>query len=388
MCELLPGVDAKFALHNHPDHDMRPVLAGVMEPTVDMELTVLGAGNGEGTVTVKQIDQTRLVDGVRFTGVTILDSSQRPILPGDSGAPCLFRHNAGRYRMSCIVLSTRGDGREGSAFRASIAERELGITFGDRKKRLLDGIDLASKHLLRSTGPSLKPNSSTGAIEEDWSTVVAGQSAGDAPIVCVVPTTGTIAKGSPVTDAQGVTYTPVRLSGGLSAYRYFQPNNDHYAEILDSRITHERDSSPKTTTAWARVKFIDREQEAPYRDVADLEVRRMTKWGPPLSAPEFEYQVKVNRYGRDTSIPVPVPLPQPGSTPPPPPPDFSNARAVFLPDRLIENKTWTTIWKSGSSQADLGPDFPQRAAAVPGLSPFTMLMSRGRGNDFLGFRSR
>ena len=244
------------------------------------------------------------------------------------------------------------------------------------KQQLLNGIDLACKHLLRSTGPALKPNSSTGSIEEDWNTVIAGQTVGDAPIVCVVPIAGAITKGTPVTDQMGVTYTPVRLPGGLPAYKYFQPNNDHYATILDSRITHDRNSSPKTTTGWVRVKFIDKEQDAPYQDIADLEVRKITRWGPPLSAPEFEYQAKVNRYGRDTTIPVPVPVPPPGSTPPPPPPDFSNARAVFLPDRLIENATWTTIWKSGSSQADLGPNFPQRAAAVPGLSPFTMLMSR------------
>ena len=199
---------------------------------------------------------------------------------------------------------------------------------------------------------------------------------GDAPIVCVVPTTGSIAKDAPVTDAKGVTYTPVLLPGGLSAYKYFQPNNAYYATIVDRQITHSRTSRPKTTTGWVRVKFIDKEQDAPYQDIMEMEVRKITRWGSPLSAPEFEYQAKVNRYGRDTTIPVPVPVPPPGSIPPPPPPDFSNARAVFLPDRLIENTSWTTIWKSGSSQADLGPNFPQRAAAVPGLSPFTMLMSR------------
>ena len=226
------------------------------------------------------------------------------------------------------------------------------------KRRLLDGIDLACKHLLRSTGPALVPNPLTGAIEEDWNTVVIGQTVGDAPIVCVVPTTGTITKGTPVTDEKGVTYTPVRLPGGLSSYKYFQPNNDYYATIVDSRLTHSRTSSPKTTTGWVRVKFIDKDQLDSSQDIMEMEVRKITKWGPPLSAPEFEYQAKVNSYGSG----------------------FSSTRAVFLPDRLIESTNWTTIWKSGSSQADLGPNFPQRAAAVPGLSPFTMLMSsRGYG---------
>ena len=222
------------------------------------------------------------------------------------------------------------------------------------KEQLRDGINLASKHLLRSTDPTLKPNTSTGAVEEDWDSVVVGQSVGDAPIVCVVPNTGSITKGTPVTDRMGVTYTPVRLPGGLSAYKYFQPNNDYYATIVDNRLTHSRTSFPKTTTGWVRVKFIDKERPAGSQDVMELEVRKVTRWGSPLTAPEFEYQAKVNSYGSG----------------------FTSARAVFLPDRLIERTSWTTIWKSGSSQADLGPNFPQRAAAVPGLSPFTMLMSR------------
>ena len=222
------------------------------------------------------------------------------------------------------------------------------------KIQLLDGINLASKHLLRSTGPSLKPNSSTGAIEEDWETVVVGQSVGDAPIICVVPTTGTIGKQSQVTDVKGVTYTPVRLPGGLSAYKYFQPNNDHYATILDSRITHNWNGSPKTTTSWVRVKYIDKDQPDNSQDIIELEVRKTTRWGPSLSMPEFEYEVKVNSYGLR----------------------FSSARAVFLPDRLIENTAWTTIWKSGLGQAALGPDFPQRAAAVPGLSNYLKMARR------------
>ena len=202
---------------------------------------------------------------------------------------------------------------------------------------------------------------------------------GDAPIVCVVPITGAIGKGNQITDQMGVTYTPVRLPNGLSAYKYFQPNNDHYARVVDSSLTHDRNSSAKTTTGWVRVKFIDKDQPSRFQEIMELEVKKITRWGPPLAAPEFEYQVKVNSYGyeeRPIPNPVPVPpqVPSPDDTPPRP--NFNNARAVFLPDRLIESTSWTTIWKSGSSQADLGPNFAQRAAAVPGLSPFTMLMAR------------
>ena len=242
------------------------------------------------------------------------------------------------------------------------------------KEKLLNGIELACAHLFRSTGPRLLPDPITGLIEEDWNSVVVGQSVGDAPIVCVVPPNG-VQVGSDsraTTDPEGVTYTRVLLPDLGGPYKFLQPNNDYYCEIVDSSLATDRTTSPKTTTGWVRFKFIDKEaivdiplgsieglppttiQTTLARDVMELEARKITKWDSPLSAPEFEYQVKVNSYGAH----------------------YPNARAVFLPNRLIENTDWTTIWKSGSSQSRFGPDNPQRAAAVPGLSPFTMLMSR------------
>ena len=139
--ELLSGVDAKFALHSHPSHDERPIIAGVIEPRVGMTLTMLGATSGEGTVTVRRIDQTRLIGGTRFTGLTILrgDSSSSPATGGDSGAPCLLHVGGGRYRMSCIVFGGWHIGSnfgEGFAFPASVAEKELGITFGVPEEQL------------------------------------------------------------------------------------------------------------------------------------------------------------------------------------------------------------------------------------------------------------
>lgn len=223
------------------------------------------------------------------------------------------------------------------------------------KMQLLNGINLACKYMVRASGPDLTLNASTGAVEEDWSTIVAGPTLGDAPLVCVVPTTGTITKGTPITDKKGVTYTPVRLPDGLSAYNYFQPNNDHYATILDSRITHDRNSSPKTTTGWVRFKFIDKDQPDNRRDIMEMEVRKITRWGSPLSTPEFEYQVKMNSCGLG----------------------FSSARAVFLPDRLIESTSWTTVWKSGSGQAELGPENPPRVAAVTAYAIMTNILRTG-----------
>ena len=221
------------------------------------------------------------------------------------------------------------------------------------KEQLLDGIDLAAKYMLRCAGPALRANPETGAIEEDRSEIIVGQSLGDAPVVCVVPTGGaSIGKGTQVTDVKGVIYTPVLLRGGLASYRYFQPNNDHYARIVAGEETIAADISPKSFTVWSKVQFIDK--EAQDQTIMELEIRRITRWGTPLASPEYEYQAEVNSYGSD----------------------YANARAVFLPDRLIESSDWTTIWKSGSSESDLGPDFPNRAAAVPGLSPFSMMIAR------------
>ena len=241
------------------------------------------------------------------------------------------------------------------------------------KEQLRQGIDLACSHLLRSSGPRLVPDPTTGVISEDWNSAAVGQTVGDAPVVCVVPPkTLQVRADTSVTDAQGVTYTPVRLPGWRGPYRYFQPNNDYYCEIVEATLTTDRATAPKTTTAWVRFKFIDKEALADVplgsvegvpptiiqvplkKDIMELEIRKTIRWGSPLFAPDFEYQAKVNSYGAD----------------------YPNARAVFLPDRLIESTAWKTIWKSGSSEANFGPDHPQRAAAVPGLSPFTMLMAR------------
>ena len=133
------GVTAEFAMHDSSDHSggSRKIIAGVVEPVEDdenpMQLTMLGAFNGEGTVTVKKVNQSKRVGGRDFTGLTLLDCSQRLAKEGDSGAACLYRVRDNRHKMSCIVFAREDlTGREGWAFPASVAERELGITFGNR----------------------------------------------------------------------------------------------------------------------------------------------------------------------------------------------------------------------------------------------------------------
>ena len=56
MCELEDDVTAEFILHDAPNHSDRKIIAGVVEPTENMELTMLGASTGEKTATVIDIN--------------------------------------------------------------------------------------------------------------------------------------------------------------------------------------------------------------------------------------------------------------------------------------------------------------------------------------------
>ena len=131
MCELLDNVLADFGVHSE-SHGIRHVIAGMEEPMAGDKLLVVGSTGGEGIVTVRATDRTFAGRGYDFTGQVLLDARQRPLMRGDSGAPCLVEQSPGRYRLCCIV--TFGGGNSGYATPATVAERELGITFGYQSK--------------------------------------------------------------------------------------------------------------------------------------------------------------------------------------------------------------------------------------------------------------
>ena len=133
MCELGDGVDANFILHDHPNHGSRKIIGGTVEPTEGMELTMLGASTGERMVTVADVGIARNLNGRDFTGLVKLNRRGGSIAwDGDSGAPCLFKVREGVYRIACIVFAANVLDPIAWAFPASVAERELGITFGNR----------------------------------------------------------------------------------------------------------------------------------------------------------------------------------------------------------------------------------------------------------------
>ena len=131
ICELLPLVAAEFALHDHPIHSNRRIIKGMREPQVGDSLTMMGAVSGERTATVMKVGGMTTGLSRNFTGVVELDFGRGQISPGDSGSACLFKVGDGEYQMSCIAFASRGLlGESAWAFPASVAERELGITFG------------------------------------------------------------------------------------------------------------------------------------------------------------------------------------------------------------------------------------------------------------------
>ena len=103
-----------------------------MEPMENMELTMLGASTGEKTATVIDINGEGEFGGVQFAGLIKMRSS-RPLVGGDSGSPCLYKVREGVYKMVGILFGINLlNSQVAWAFPASAAERELGITFGNR----------------------------------------------------------------------------------------------------------------------------------------------------------------------------------------------------------------------------------------------------------------
>ena len=141
IAKLDDGVTGSYEIHNER-HDMGILVAGVREPEPGMPLTMVGVGSGIRPVRVLETNVPRTVshpDGIRpgvpfkarHIGVVVLDDMGIEILDGDSGAPILWEQEPGVYRLSAIVFGGSQERNEIWAMSASVAESELGITFGD-----------------------------------------------------------------------------------------------------------------------------------------------------------------------------------------------------------------------------------------------------------------
>ena len=138
ICDLVDNMPSQFMLHGDPHLPGRMIVPGVVEPFCDpanpdncMKLTMIGARNGEGTVKVREVNQIRTVDGVRYMGLVQLDAKDRAVQGGDSGGACFVKVGDNKYKMCCIVtIADKGRGHEAYAFPASLAQRYFSIKFG------------------------------------------------------------------------------------------------------------------------------------------------------------------------------------------------------------------------------------------------------------------
>ncbi len=138
ICDIDINVTTDFLLHEHP-HGSKVVIPGVVDPTIypqdpgnPMILTMVGARSGMHTLTVRAINEQRIIGGVRCKNLTVFEPTDNTgIKKGDSGAACLYKVGENRYKMSCILTASSGDERRGFGFPASTAERLLGIKFGN-----------------------------------------------------------------------------------------------------------------------------------------------------------------------------------------------------------------------------------------------------------------
>ena len=132
--ETAPGVaiENSYAPHKGDPHEPGPIVAGVVEPKMGDDLIFFGGVSGVGTVRVEALNQPVTSDGFGYTGAVELDTSSVAggLVAGDSGSPLVVRTASGKYRMSCFLFARFSDTRA-YAYPASVAQRELDITFGE-----------------------------------------------------------------------------------------------------------------------------------------------------------------------------------------------------------------------------------------------------------------
>ena len=131
------GVDAAFNLFQTSATTPadRKIIAGEVVLKRDMMLTMIGRKGGEGQVRVRRFNADYESDNLLYKNAVILDCSQRPAIPGDSGAGLFYEVETGVYQLAGIFFSgptgvPQAD--RGAAFPSKTAEEKLGIVFGNR----------------------------------------------------------------------------------------------------------------------------------------------------------------------------------------------------------------------------------------------------------------
>ncbi len=161
FAELADGIndsDTSFKFHGTEadDHDGGIIVPGVREPAVGDEMKVVGA-HGTYRAIVGEVGKSRdfgdsgdihtIGKYWNIKGLAILNILEGGSLStGDSGAACLYYdEDVCAYRMSAILISGNPDTGQGTAFPASVAERELKIEFGDPE---LGGVEMGKSWVI------------------------------------------------------------------------------------------------------------------------------------------------------------------------------------------------------------------------------------------------
>ncbi len=333
MCELDENVAAEFTLHDHPSHSRRKIIEGVVDPVKDdenpMTLIMMGGRGGEGTVTVKEVNWKIDTDDRIFSGVTILDCSQRPVLLGDSGSACVYKVKDGQYRMSCIVFGRDASGLIGWAFPASVAERELDITFGNRapiadagSDWMFDTDDLVTLDGSRSRDPEGDtltyvwtqtggtPKVTLNSPTQDGTSATAAFTAPSNPAVLAFDLTVADSLGQDSTDT--VTIRVIQTTAEEAVNKYDANNDglidkDELAKAISDYLFEGKASKKEVSAVIAR-----HQESVPPSAPADLtatdgNARITLSWNDPDNSTitQYEYRLKpgANAWGSWTIIP-------------------------------------------------------------------------------------
>ena len=191
--ELATGVSATFDVHVHVpganNHRQVPIVAGTIDPVYvpnpeewEREfLTLFGATTGEHAVEVTSHHDPENIDIAVFSlraaddrlysfqNVFRLKRCEPPSEAGDSGAPLLKMDEYGNFRMSAIYFASKPPPGEAShkwgyCFPASVAERELGITFGTQMPTADagDSFDVVAGGAIELNGSDSRSNETGG----------------------------------------------------------------------------------------------------------------------------------------------------------------------------------------------------------------------------------
>ena len=130
------SLETRSAMHNFGAHTYRKIVQGTMDPTNRLPVKMVCGVSREFNGEISDADDDTRTNGTFFDGVmqiTLNSDELGTFRPGDSGSPVLSETSPGVFKMVGIYYAfSNNNPKVGYAFRASLAERLMDITFGKR----------------------------------------------------------------------------------------------------------------------------------------------------------------------------------------------------------------------------------------------------------------